>query len=131
MKQAVQQDIRKKKTVVWAMVAIGLLVCVYEACLGWKGLGQTGKVETLWSYAFAWLLIYWVACDARLRSWGSPYSKGFLLYLFLAFIVPVYLVRTRGWKGGLLLAGFLLAYALPFLVWPLASLLSSLPPDAC
>jgi hypothetical protein len=124
MTKAMQQDIRKKRTILFAMAGLGLLVCLYGAALGFKGREFSDKIDLFWGFSFCGLLIYWVACDARLKGLGSPYTKGFLLYLFFPFIVPAYLLKTRGWKGVLLFAGFLLVLLLPLLIWPLAYALS-------
>ncbi|HEY7862485.1 MAG TPA: hypothetical protein VIE39_02425 [Thermoanaerobaculia bacterium] len=57
-----------------------------------------------WYLAAAWLFAYWMRAD-RLQL-GTVDSGMFALALW-PIVVPRHLIRTRGWKGGLIVIGLL------------------------
>jgi len=58
-------------------------------------------------FALAW----WFVNDSRNHDikWNDEYlDMGMFLYIAWIFIVPYYLIKTRGWKKGLLMIGLFL-----------------------
>lgn len=59
---------------------------------------------------FLWLVGWWLRRDSRLRSVISIYDLGMFLYILWPFIMPYYLLKTRGARGLLVILGFVVAY---------------------
>ena len=75
---------------------------------------------------FIWLVGWWLRRDSRLRSISSVYDLGLFLYFLWPFIMPYYLLKTRGARGLLVVLGFAVAYLGGLLVGvTIAALLTS------
>jgi hypothetical protein len=59
---------------------------------------------------FLWILGWWMRRDSRLRSIPWIYDMGMFLYMVWPFIMPYYLIKTRGARGLLGILGFAGAY---------------------
>jgi len=59
---------------------------------------------------FIWVLGWWLARDSRRRGIVLVYDIGLFLYLAWPIIMPYYLLKTRGAKGLLVVAGFICVY---------------------
>jgi len=58
---------------------------------------------------FIWLLGWWLRRDSRPRSIPRVYDMGMFLYFLWPFMMPYYLLKTRGTRGLLVLVGFVVA----------------------
>lgn len=57
-----------------------------------------------------WILGWWMRRDSRLRGFPWIYDMGMFLYMVWPFIMPYYLIKTRGARGLLGILGFAAAY---------------------
>ena len=95
---------------------------IYEVTEGGPPAGFT-FVSAL---GFIWLVGWWLRRDSRLRSISSVYDLGLFLYFLWPFIMPYYLLKTRGARGLLVVLGFAVAYIGGLLVGvTIAALLTS------
>jgi hypothetical protein len=68
------------------------------------------------------MTILWLCQDAQRRRVGAVTDLGFFLMLFWPIVIPWYVLKSRGWRGVLLLAGVLAL----MLAAPLTAILFSL-----
>ena len=59
---------------------------------------------------FLWILGWWLRRDHRLRGIPWIYDMGMFLYMVWPFIMPYYLIKSRGARGLLGILGFVGAY---------------------
>lgn len=59
---------------------------------------------------FFWILGWWMRRDSRLQNIPWIYDMGMFLYMIWPFIMPYYLIKTRGAWGLIGVLGFLAAY---------------------
>ncbi len=63
-----------------------------------------------------WLIGWWLLRDSRKRGVAWVYDMGLFLSIAWPFIMPYYLIKTRGSNGGLVIFGFVGAYMLSAMV---------------
>ncbi|HEY7643211.1 MAG TPA: hypothetical protein VH814_26010 [Steroidobacteraceae bacterium] len=104
------------------VIAMSVAVAVYHVAALYHSYEPSADFYRVWGYVFALLLATWVDEDSRGRiEVDRPsFDIGMFMGLFWILYLPWYLVRTRGAKGWLWIAGLL---ALPFLGWILHLLL--------
>jgi hypothetical protein len=61
--------------------------------------GRASIVDLLLPLALAFTLAWWTICDAAVRGCPIPAFSQAWLVLFAVFAVPIYVVRSRGWRG--------------------------------
>ncbi|MEP6569662.1 MAG: hypothetical protein ABJC10_07810 [Acidobacteriota bacterium] len=59
---------------------------------------------------FLWFVGWWLRRDSKARSIPWVYDMGMFLYILWPFIMPYYLLKTRGARGLLVILGFVVAY---------------------
>jgi hypothetical protein len=59
---------------------------------------------------FLWILGWWLRRDSRLRGIPWIYDMGMFLYILWPFIMPYYLLKSRGARGLIGILGFAAAY---------------------
>jgi len=72
-----------------------------------------------WKVAFNLFVALWIAADARAHNWEEERVKWYM-HLSIAlteFTVPVYLVKSRGWKGAAEASLWFLGYLLLAMVF--------------
>ena|SRR2546426_389167 len=57
-----------------------------------------------------WIIGWWLRTDSRKRGVVWVYDLGFFVCIAWPFVMPYYLVKTRGAKGLLVILGFVVAY---------------------
>ena len=57
-----------------------------------------------------WILGWWLRRDSRLRGIPWIYDMGMFLYILWPFIMPYYLLKSRGARGLFGILGFAAAY---------------------
>ena len=67
-------------------------------------------LTVIYAFGLLWAIGWWVRTDSLRRGVLSAYDLGFFLYLAWPFIMPYYLVKTRGAKGLVVILGFVVAY---------------------
>jgi hypothetical protein len=59
---------------------------------------------------FIWIVGWWMRRDSQRRGIAWVYDMGMFLYMLWPFIMPYYLLKTRGVRGLLVILGFAVAY---------------------
>ena len=59
---------------------------------------------------FIWIVGWWMRRDSRRRGIPWVYDMGMFLYMLWPFILPYYLLKSRGVRGLLVMLGFAVAY---------------------
>ena len=57
-----------------------------------------------------WIVGWWLLRDSRKRNIAWVFDMGLFLYVAWPFIMPYYLLKTRGAKGLLLILAFIVVY---------------------
>jgi hypothetical protein len=69
-----------------------------------------GIYYLLYPIGFLWVIGWWLARDSRRRGVRWVFDMGLFLYVAWPFIMPYYLLKTRGVKGLLTILLFVAAY---------------------
>ncbi|MBC8031397.1 MAG: hypothetical protein H7Z16_14905 [Pyrinomonadaceae bacterium] len=64
----------------------------------------------LYTFGFIWIIGWWLMTDSRKREVKWVFDMGLFLYLAWPFVMPYYLIKTRGARGLLVILGFVGAY---------------------
>jgi len=75
------------------------------------------------SAGFLWIVGWWLLTDSRKRGVGWVYDIGLFLSIAWPFIMPYYLIKTRGAKGLLVILVFVGTYIGASAVGAIATLL--------
>src|SRR4030095_15647917 len=96
------------------VVAMSVAVAAYQTAALYQGYESSADFQRLWGFVFVLLLATWVDEDSRGRSEVDRPSFDIGLFMCLIWILylPWYLLRPRGPKGWLCIAGL---FALAFL----------------
>jgi hypothetical protein len=106
-------DVSKEKASITRLVPIGPLTAfvvlslvgnIASVLYALRRVEPSPLFILFWYLAAAWLFAYWMRAD-RLQL-GTVDSGMFALALW-PIVVPRHLIRTRGWKGGLIVIGLL------------------------
>ena len=105
---------------------IGLCAMLVLYLLGYPDGSAPVWMRALLKAAFNALAALWIHADARDRGWGAggALAASVCGLVLVELAVPVYLVRSRGWRGALrTLPGFVLRVVLTLLAAMLALVL--------
>ena len=72
------------------------------------------STDTIWYIVFSVMVAVWVNKEPRKTNFNAPFEFGAFVYFAWPFILPYYLVKTRGHEGVLVFIGFLSLYLMPF-----------------
>jgi hypothetical protein len=75
-----------------------------------KGHEPPPVLSAIDSLGFLWIIGWWLRRDSRKRGIAWVYDMGLFLYYAWPFIMPYYLLKTRGRKGLLVILGFVGVY---------------------
>ena len=64
----------------------------------------------IYAVALLWIIGWWLRRDSQKHGVPWLYDMGFFLVVAWPFIIPYYLVKSRGAKGLLVILGFVGAY---------------------
>jgi hypothetical protein len=111
--------------VLGVIVALCVAVAAYQTVAFYRGYAPSRDFTQLWSGVFALLLAIWVEEDSRGRSEVDlpTFDLGLFIFLVGFLLLPWYLLRTRGPKGWLWIAGLFAAAFLAALLQLLIFLL--------
>lgn len=99
------------------LVALSVLVGIYEGVLYWHGFEATEHLRFLWQFVFLVLLVLWVDNDSKDHpEIYRPYEFGYFVLHFWLPYLPYYFWRTRGALGLLALVGLLVLFYMGYLV---------------
>ena len=76
--------------------------------------------------AFLWIMGWWLRTDSRKRGIPWVYDMGLFLNIAWPFIMPYYLLKSRGAKGLLVILYFVVAYVGAVIVGITISVLAGL-----
>ena len=109
---------------VWqCLIPLVLVTAIYTAgrsILDLYGLVPTSAAELAWSFEFRIILVGWVYFDRRASEFSAPFEFDAFTFFAWIFVLPYYLLRTRGRRGLLFLAGIYGLAAIPYLAAPIA-----------
>lgn len=100
----------RKLTVLGVVVAIAV---VHHSALGYFGDIPSLQYERLMGWSYSLILTLWCMDDAKERRFHRPYEFGAFLLFVWPFVLPAYLIRTRGWRGVPMFLIFLFLALLP------------------
>ncbi len=83
----------------------GLLVVYGTLCTA-ASLEPLDGVNVLWSLAIGTLVVWWVRTDTHPSKYWPCFDYGTFMMAWWPILLPHYLVRTRGFKGLFIYAGF-------------------------
>ena len=84
------------------VVAVGLLLAIASvstASLTYYGSEPSDSSLMLYNMAFSLAVAIGVQSDRRTQSFGAPYEYGAFMFFLWPVLLPVYLFRTRRWRG--------------------------------
>ncbi len=94
-----------------ALLYIYLVVTQLAHGIYWASEIEPPPAFTLiYSLGFLWIVGWWLLTDSRKRGVAWVYDMGLFLNIAWPFIMPYYLIKTRGAKGLLLIAAFIAVY---------------------
>lgn len=76
-----------------------------------------------YSAGFLWIVGWWLLTDSRKRGIAGVYDLGLFLSIAWPFIMPYYLLKTRGAKGLLVILAFVGTYIVASAVGVIAYML--------
>lgn len=79
----------------------------------------------LYALALLWIIGWWLSTDSRKRGIAWVYDMGLFLIIAWPFIMPLYLVKSRGAKGLLVILGFIGTYVGAVIIGITISLLAT------
>ncbi len=97
-------------------IAIGIVVAisiVHYSILGYLGYDPMPESQSLMGWCFSLTLALWCLDDAKRQRFHRPYEFGAFIFFLWPFVLPAYLIRTRGWRGSLLFVAILALALLP------------------
>ena len=71
---------------------------------------EPAALSLVYSVGLLWIMGWWLLKDSRKRGIAWVYDIGFFLSIAWPFIMPYYLLKTRGAKGLLLILAFVGTY---------------------
>jgi hypothetical protein len=85
------------------MLTFVCIFCSLFASVLYSFAGEPGGLPAILDVAAAYLfpasLALWVRADAAKRGSPLPYDLDSFVFVFWPVAAPVYLLRTRGWRG--------------------------------
>lgn len=95
------------------LVLLGILIFVYHFGSGLyyaRGLEPLPTIEFLYSAAFLCAVVWWLKAERRSHALESVYCPGLLVGIGWLIIIPYHLLKTRGVRGLIPLAGLIGSY---------------------
>jgi len=120
---------RTKNYLLLVLVALSILVSIYEGLLYWYDLETSESLLQVCHFIFIVLLVFWVDSDSKDHpEIYRPYEYRYLMFLFWPVYLPYYFCRTRGAFGLLALSGFAGLFLMSYLVqWVIYAALTTAP----
>ena len=101
------------RSYLYLLTVSALAIGIADAFLYSQGIGLSEETHQIWSFLFCWLTVLWIDLDSRDRTnVQRSFDFTFLVFLFLPFYLPYYLIRTRRGWGLLGFIGFGVLYLL-------------------
>ena len=95
-------------------LAVGTLtICCAYIFLGTLGYSVSHQALGLWNLVTILSIWHWVYFEAPTKGVHRPFSFGMHLQLFWLVMLPWYFVKTRGWRGVLVILGLVILLLAP------------------
>lgn len=88
------------------LITLTFIYSVGLAVLASRGISAPDRSTLFWKFAFALFMVRWAAIDRRSRSFSVPFEFDAFVFFAWVFVVPYYLVKTRGPRGLINALGF-------------------------
>lgn len=79
----------------------------------------------IYAVALLWIMGWWLRTDSRKHGVAWVYDMGFFLVIAWPFIMPYYLLKSRGAKGLLVILAFVSAYIAALIIGITISVLTT------
>jgi len=110
------------------LVLLGVLVFVYHLGFGIYsalGLETSAAFEFLYTGAFVCAVVWWLRAEAKSSPVAQIYCQGVLVGVGWIFIIPYYLLKTRGVRGLIPLAALIFTFIASYMLAAVIYVLSS------
>ncbi|HZJ44419.1 MAG TPA: hypothetical protein VFD63_11665 [Pyrinomonadaceae bacterium] len=94
------------------MVLTQIVTGVYAA----SGVEPPASFTLIYILGFLWIMGWWLRVDSRTRGVAWVFDMGLFLYVAWPFILPYYVLKSRGRKGLLAILCFVAVYIAATLV---------------
>jgi hypothetical protein len=95
------------------LAAVLIVAVVHYSIMGYYGYAPALEAQRVMVCAFSLMLALWCLQDAKEQRFHRPYEFGAFLFFVWPFVLPAYLIRTRGWRGVPIFLVFLFLAYLP------------------
>ena len=109
-----------------AIVSVSIVLASYDGWLSYRDLVPDEGLFNLYRFTTAVAFATWLIADTRALGRPQPsFDYGWFIIAVLPIYGPYYLIKTRGWRGVLMIAGVVLLLFLPWIAEVLV--LSAIP----
>ena len=75
-----------------------------------RGLEPPALFTLIYIFGFLWIIGWWLRQDSKEQGVNWVFDMGLFLYVAWPFVLPYYVLKSRGAKGLLVIIGFVAAY---------------------
>jgi hypothetical protein len=75
-----------------------------------SGIELPASFTLIYIFGFFWIIGWWLRADSRKRDVNWVFDMGLFLYIAWPFIVPYYILKSRGGRGLLAILCFVATY---------------------
>lgn len=75
-----------------------------------SGLEPSAAFTLISVFGFLWIIGWWLHRDSKRTGVPIAFDMGLFLYVAWPFVLPYYLIKSRGVKGLLVILGFVAVY---------------------
>ena len=87
-----------------------VLTQIATGAYGASGLEPPASFTFINTFGFLWIIGWWLRVDSERRGMGWVFDMGLFLYIAWPFILPYYVLKSRGPKGLLAILCFVAVY---------------------
>ena len=87
-----------------------VLTQIAAGAYGASGAEPPASFTLIYIFGFLWIIGWWLRVDSSRRGLSWVFDMGLFLYVAWPFILPYYVVKTRGTKGLLVILYFVAVY---------------------
>ena len=87
-----------------------VLTQIIAGAYGASGVELPASFTLIYIFGFFWIIGWWLHVDSRRRGVHWVFDMGLFLYVAWPFILPYYILKSRGTKGLLAILCFVVTY---------------------
>jgi hypothetical protein len=87
-----------------------VLTQIATGAYGASGTEPPASFTVIYIFAFLWIIGWWLRVDSSRHGLSWVFDMGLFLYVAWPFILPYYIVKSRGTKGLLVILCFVAVY---------------------